>query len=121
MSEQKGAYKYALTADDDAGGVLSLLNPEGADLIVTKLTINVTTVATAACTLDGGVGSSASTKYDNLIDGQDVNGATGAFANLGTNGKRAMLWEDDNYLTISKATGATAGLVGYAYVEYVRV
>lgn len=123
MSEQKGAYRAALTAADTGGGVLSLLNPEGVTLIITKLMIYVSTVATAACTLDGGVGAAATTVYDNLIDGLDVNAATGAFDNhedKGTNGKTRQLWTSAQYLTISKKTGATAGLVGYAYVEYIR-
>lgn len=125
MGEQTGAYKVALTAGTDtAGGVLSLLNPEGADVIVTRLVIDITTVATAACTLDAGIGSGATTLYDNLIDGKDVNGATGSFDNLtdaGSNGKARQRWESDGYLTISTASGASAGLVGYAYVQYIRV
>lgn len=123
MSEQKGAYKVALSnASDAAGGVLSLANPEGVDLIVTKIVLDVTTVATAACTLDAGCGSGATTKYDNLVDGLDVNAATGAFGSpSGTNGLPAMRWESNGYLTISTATGAVAGLVGNAYIEYMRV
>ena len=42
MSEQKGAYRAALVAaTTTAGGdVLSLANPEGADLIVTRLIVD---------------------------------------------------------------------------------
>lgn len=123
MSEQKGAYKAALSATTGGGGALSLANPEGVDLIVTRLVLDITTKATAACTLDAGVGSSATTSYDNLIDGLDVNAAAGVFDNVedqGTNGKSAVRWESDGYLTISEKTGAIAGLVGNAYIEYVR-
>lgn len=124
MSEQKGAYKAALAAVTGGGGALSLANPEGADLIVTRLVLDITTKATAACTLDAGVGSGATTSYDNLIDGLDVNAAAGVFDNVedqGTNGKSAVRWESDGYLTVSEKTGAIAGLVGNAYIEYVRV
>jgi len=122
MSAQSGAYKVALGHADTAGGILSLANPEGAAIIVTKLVLNVTTIATAACTVDAGIGAGATTKYDNLIDGQDVHSATGAFGSpSGTNGLPAKLWPSDQYLTISMATGAAAGLAGYAYIEYIRV
>jgi len=117
MSAQSGAYKAALGVVDTAGGVLSLANPEGVDLIVTKLVLNVTTAATAACTVDAGVAANGTTLNDDLIDGQDVHTAAGVFSS-GTN---IMLWESDQYLTVSKATGAAAGLKGYAYIEYIRV
>ncbi len=124
MAENNGAYKVSLTAGTDtAGGVLSLANPEGATLIITRLILDVTTAATAACTLDAGVGSGATTKYDTLIDGLDVNAAAGTFDNVenqGTNGKAAVKWTSGNYLTISTASGASAGLVGSAYIEYIR-
>lgn len=122
MPEQKGAYKVALAALDTAGGILAMANPEGVDLIVTKLVLNVITVATAACTVDAGIAANATTSADNLIDGQDVNAATGAFGSpSGTNGKPAVLWASNQYLTVSKVTGAAAGLAGYAYIEYIRV
>ncbi len=121
MSAQNGALKVALGHADTAGGILALANPEGVDLIVTKLVLNVTTVATAACTVDAGIAANGTTSADNLIDGQDVNTAAGAFAEAGTNGKRAKLWKSTEYLTASMKTGAAAGLVGYAYIEYIRV
>lgn len=124
MSEGKGAYYSALADADTGGGVLSLANPEGVDVLITRLIINVTTVATAACTVDAGVAAAATTSADDLIDGLDVNGATGCFDNIddqGTNGQSVLAWDSDQYLTISMKTGAAAGLVGDAYVEYVVV
>ena len=109
--------KVALAALDTGGGVVSLANPFGADFIVTKVVLNVTTIATAACTVDAGIAAAATTSSDNLIDGQDVHSATGALGEAGTNGKVAQLWESDQYLTVSMASGAAAGLAGYAYVE----
>lgn len=118
----QGAFKVALAALDTAGGIISLLNPEKVDLIVTQIVLDVTTVATGACTVDVGCGSGATTSYDNLIDGQDVNSAAGAFGSpSGTNGKPCIRWESDGYLTASMATGAAAGLAGYAYIHYMRV
>lgn len=124
MSEQKGAYRYVLAALDTGGGILSLANPEGADVIIMRLILSVTTVATAACTIDAGVAAASTTSADNLIDGLDVNSATGVFDNIddqGTNGQSVLKWESGQYLTVSMASGAAAGLAGYAYVEYIRV
>mgnify|MGYP000875309066 CR=1 FL=1 len=118
-----GALKVALAASDSAGGVVSLANPEGADVIVTRLVVYVTAAATASCTIDAGIAATATTSSDNLINGLDVNAATGVFDNItdvGTNGKSRQRWPSNYYLTISKASGATAGLAGYAYVEYIH-
>jgi hypothetical protein len=121
MSAQNGALKVALGHADTAGGVLSLANPEGVDLIVTKLVIDAITAATAACTVDAGIAANGTTSADNLIDGQDVNAAAGAFGSpSGSNGKLAKLWKSNEYLTISKASGAATGLAGNAYIEYIR-
>ena len=124
MSELKGIYKVDLAALDAAGGVLSLANPEAASLFVTRIVLDVTTKSTAACTVDAGIAANGTTSADNLIDGLDVGTAAGVFDNIedgGTNGKATKKWTSGQYLTISKASGAAAGLVGSAYIEYVRV
>lgn len=124
MPEQKGAYVVDLADADAVGGVLKLANPEGADLIITRLILNVTTASTAACTVDAGVAANGTTNADNLLDGLDVNTAAGVFDNIenqGTNGKSAVKWGSSQYLNISKASGAAAGLVGKAYIQWVRI
>ncbi len=123
MSEQKGAYRIALGALDTGGGVVGVANPEGVDVIVTRLIIDVTTKTTGACTLDGGIAAAATTVSDTLIDGLDVGAATGVFGNIddqGTNGQSVVKWGAAEFLTVSMKTGAAAGLAGYAYVEYIR-
>lgn len=120
----EGAYRAALSATTGAGGALALANPEGRPLIVTALILNITTKATAACTLDAGIGATATTSADGLIDGLDVNAAAGTFTNIinaGSNGKAHALWAADTFLTVSEKTGAIAGLVGEAIVEYIVV
>lgn len=124
MPEQSGALKVALAALDAAGGVLALANPEGADIIVKRIILDVTTKSTAACTVDAGIAANGTTSNDTLLDGLDVGTAAGVFDNIenqGTNGVGAKKWTSAQYLTISKATGAAAGLVGNAYIEYARV
>jgi hypothetical protein len=123
MAELKGALVVNLAALDTAGGVLSLANPEGADLIVTRLVLDVTTKSTGACTVDAGVAANGTTSNDTLIDGLDVGTAAGTFDNIenqGTNGLALVKWTSSKYLTISKASGAAAGLVGKAYIQWVR-
>lgn len=125
MSAQSGAYKVALTAatTNAGGGVLSLANPEGVDLLVTRLVLNITTASTGAASVDAGIAANGTTSSDTLIDGLDVNAAAGVFCNIddqGTNGQSVEQWDSDEYLTIT-ASATVAGLVGYAYIEYIRV
>lgn len=114
--------KVALAAVDTGGGVFSWANPTGAAIIVDEVILDVTTVATGVCTLDVGTTAvGATTSSDNLIDGVDVNAATGLFsneANGGTNGKLHQKLAAGKWVTASKASGATAGIVGSATILY---
>lgn len=115
--------KVALAALDTAGGVLAWQNSEeAADIIVTRIILDVTTKSTAACTLDVGyTATSAATSADNLLDGLDVGTAAilaDNLGNAGTNGKTRQKVANGKWITASKASGAAAGLVGYAYIEY---
>lgn len=118
--ERVHSIKRALTASDAAAGVLSLKNATGRPLYVRALVLRITTKATGACTLDAGIAATEALD-DDLIDGLDVGTAAGIFDNVqdsGINGgKRGRLWDKDEFLTISKATGATAGLVGQAIIH----
>lgn len=115
------AYKKALSAAaDTAGAILSVVNPEGVDVVVRSLILDITTASSGSCTVDCGIGTGATTKYDTLIDGVSVASA-GVVSNLkdpGTNGKATVRWPAGQYLTISTASGAIAGAVGSAYVVY---
>jgi hypothetical protein len=125
MGEGKGTYgPVALAASDAVAGVLSLANPEGVDLLIPAggFVLDVTTKTTGACTLDAGIDTDGTGTADTLIDGVDVNAAVGVFdngADKGTNGG-AMKWGASEYITVSKKTGASAGLVGNAYINYIR-
>lgn len=124
MSEQNGAYKVALTAvtGTTAGGCLSLANPEGVDLIVTRLVLDITTPSTGAATVDAGIAANGTTSSDILIDGASVATAAKVLDNIndaGTNGKARQKWTSGQFLTIT-ASATLAGLVGNAYIEYIR-
>lgn len=115
----RGAYRIQLgNAGSAAGDMAAVLNPFGEDVIVTFAALNITTVSTGASTIDVGIGASASTAYDNLIDGHS--GATaGVYAEKGTNGKLVKLWPSTEYLTVSEASGDVTGFVGELLIKYV--
>ena len=114
--------RVALVASDAAGGVFTWTNYHDTAILVHRVVVDVTTAATAACTLDIGVSTTVASA-DNLLDGLDVNAATGTFDNItdkGTNGKSRQRLASGKYITASKASGAAAGLAGYAYIFYTR-
>lgn len=114
--------KVALGVADTGGGVLSWANPETGSIIITRVVLDVTTKSTGACTLDvGTTAASATTVVDTLLDGVDVGTAIGTFDNIedqGTNGTSRQKLATGKWVTASKASGAAAGLAGYAYIEY---
>lgn len=116
--------KVALAALDTAGGVFAWQNPEGASIIITKVVIDVTTVASGAATVDvGTTATNATTLSDNLLDGVDVHTAAGLLGVAdgdGTNGKAQQKLASGKWVTGSKASGACAALVGFAYIHYHR-
>ena len=87
--------------------------------------LNITTPATGAANADAGIAADGSTSSDTLLDGVDIGSAAALFDNnepdeQGTNGKASQLWGSSQYLTVTPSASA-AGLVGYAYIEYIRV
>ncbi len=122
-SNEKTA-KMPLAAGASAGGVLAWQNPEAGAIIVTGLVIDLTTKSTAASTCDFGTAANGTTSNDGLIDGLDTGTAAGTFDNntdKGTNGKTRQRLAAGAYVTGSQATGAAAGLAGYAYISYLPV
>jgi hypothetical protein len=106
---------------DTAGGVLSVANPETSSIIVDRVIIDVTTAATGAATIDVGVAANGTTSSDTLIDGLDVNTATGIFDNIddqGTNGNSVVKLTTSQYITASEATGDVSDLAGKYYIRY---
>jgi hypothetical protein len=125
MAFSRGSFRVALSdAADTSGAVASIPNPEGRTVYVTALIVNLTTASSGAGTVDAGISANSTTLSDTLIDGLNVNAATGVFSNLrepGSNGKAGQPWGATQYLTISRASGAVAGLRGEAIVEYLVV
>lgn len=107
----------AIAAVDSAGGLFAWQNPWSVPILVHKLIVRATTLASAACTADFGVAANGTTSSDTLLDGIDLNGGTSPFAST------AVLQVDENggsndWITGSVATGASAGIVGQIYLAY---
>lgn len=122
MASQVGALKVALSAAaDTAGAILAVLNDSGEDRIITNIILDLTTGATGACTVDVGVAADGTTLNDTLIDGVDIAeaGTYDMVKNAGTNGANARRWNNGTYITASTASGAVAGTVGNAYIQYI--
>jgi hypothetical protein len=121
----KKVAKVALAAVDTAGGCFSFQNPETGAIVVNRVTVDVTTKATSAGTLSvGSTAVSGTTSSANLIDTLDVGTAAGTFDNVtdaGSAGKARQKVAAGKWVTGSKASGALAGLVGSAYIEYFLV
>lgn len=117
--------KIALAALDAAGGILAWQNPEPGDIIIERVEIDVITKSTVACTADAGTtATSAATSSNNLLTALDVGTAAGLFNNTddkGASGKSHQRLAAGKWVTISKASGAAAGLVGFAYIHYVAL
>lgn len=117
-------HSVALTAATvtTGGAVTSIANPFGFDVFITRAILDVTTISTGVATLDIGVAANGTTSNDTLIDGKDVNAATGTFDNItdkGTNGKPTKKWAAGQFVTAT-ASATVAGLVGTLTLECVR-
>lgn len=107
---------------DTGGGIVSWVNPEGVAIIIDRAELDVTTIATAACSVSVGTTvASATTSVATLIDTCDVHSATGLFDNItekGTNGKSRQKLAAGGWVTATSASGASAGLVGNLHLHY---
>lgn len=112
--------RVALAAADTAGGVFAWANPTGGSIIVTRVAVNVTTASSGACTVDVGVAADATTLNDTIIDGVSVaaTGCKDSQKDAGSNGAGMAQVTSTQYVTGSVASGASSGLVGFAYIYY---
>lgn len=101
---------------DTGGGLLGWTNNLGYDIIVTSHQLDVTTVATAACSVEfGGTSTNVTTASTNMIASQDVHSATGQF----NGGALSVKVPNGKFITGSTLSGASAGLVARAYFSFI--
>lgn len=119
--------RVALAAADTGGGIFAWANPETSSILIHRVILDVTTNTSGACTADvGTTASSATTSSDNLIDGISLASSAKVVDNLddtdnGANGKTKQKLATGKWVTASVASGASAGLVGYAYIHYTTI
>ncbi len=106
------------------GAILSFRPAEGSTYVILRAVLVVLTKSTGAATVDIGVGSTATTAADNLIDGCDV-GTAGSvsFDNLtnpGTNGLAGVYMNGTSFINVT-GLADTTGLVGNLYVEFIKI
>jgi hypothetical protein len=101
---------------DTGGGILGWTNNLGYDIIVLGHQLEVTTVASAAATVScGQTPTSATTSSSNMISGQDTHTATGVF----NGGALSVKVANGTFITCSKASGATAGMVARVFFQFI--
>lgn len=113
--------KKAVTvaATKTSGQIVTILNPENADLIIKRQAIHVHTQATAALSVDVGTGAATSTDASQLFSG--LSGLHGApadtiyKANLTTT---EVIWKAGQWLNVTVASGDANGLVADFYTDY---
>lgn len=107
--------KGSLAVSDSAGGVFSLENTFGSDLVITRIILQVTTGASdSEARLDIGTASDATTSSNNLIDGLDVSDV-GIYDNIsdkGSEGSSRLKFGNGAFLNASRSAGSLSGLVG---------
>ena len=124
MAFRKGSFVLDLvaTALTTGGAAGSVLNPEGAQVIITKTTLWMKTQPTGSANLNVGIGATAATDASNLISGLAVGSSTGKAyngLNPAANSEQAV-WDADEYLNVT-GDATTVGMEGRVYVEYVHV
>lgn len=110
-------------ASTAAGGIGSLLNPWGEDVLITRATLYVATPSTGAANIDIGVGSAAATDATDIINALAMNGAITGKAYNGhamqnttkTEITAPAVWQDDYYLCIT-GSASTVGLVAKLFL-----
>lgn len=113
---QDGSYVIGGTltsSTGDNGGELNIANPMARTLLIEELYLNVTTAATAATTLNIGVGATAADN-DSLLDAVSI-AATGwksIAVNGGTNGN-VDEWASSEYITGTKSLDESTAVVEY--------
>ena len=93
--------------------------------IILRAMLDITTVATGACTIDVGyTATTATTTSDTLLDGVDANAAIALFDSMnaaldtGTNAL-AQKAAAAKWVTIDAKTGDSTGMVATLYVQYI--
>ena len=119
----------ALTGGLENAFAFAWQNPESVAVLVHRVLVDVTHIAgTAGALLDIGTAANATTHSDNLIDGLDIQAATGLFDNItdkGSSGKTRQRMDEKNgstdYITGQILVANASALTGNVYIYYTAV
>lgn len=135
VPDQKGFMAYAsttgypcapyvveapITPSDTAGGLFAWANPFPFPVLVEDLTVNVQTGSTGASTFSFGVAANDTTLSSTLLsgtNGQTVQTIASSEPLAATSTTAARLVGAGQWITGSRASGATAGIVGRVHLS----
>ena len=127
--EGKGWMSIPITGGTatSGGGVASIYNPEGVDLLILRSVAYFTTNPAAGANLNIGIGTSATHDASDMASAWAVDDVDGEFHNVSsvnalskTEVGTPAVWTSTKYLNIT-GDSSTASLAGTLYVEYLRV
>ena len=96
---------------DTGGGLAAFANPFGVTAyILPGGVMGITTASSGACTASAGIAANGTTAATNIL------AATSVAASGVTAMTLATTWTTAQFLTMSQATGASAGLIGFISV-----
>ena len=126
MPEGKGCLSGNLIAGGaGVGSMLTLANPEDADLIITRFMMLKNVGAGGVfTTVDAGVTADPAVSSDTLLDGQSLvaAGLLDNITNQANSGLEAVLWPSTSFVVATPSGDISAtGFEGTYYIEYVRV
>jgi hypothetical protein len=127
---QTGWFTIRVTGEATAATcICNVLNPEGVDVLVTRIMWYIKEGAHAASTAHSGFGATGADVHD-FVDGLALNQAD-ATAWLGATQTGAVeaamtaplgvIWADHEYYTITTAAQVSTGLDMYVFIEYIRL
>jgi hypothetical protein len=123
-----GFLKLAIAGEaaTTSGGIGSILNPEGVDLLIVRTFLYARTGSAGAVNLDVGIGATAATKGTDILstfNGIEATIGGKAFycqAVSANETEEAVVWGHDEYLTVT-GSAPSVGLDADLYVEYIRL
>lgn len=128
-TEGRGVLSIHITgvASTDAGGIGSVINPEGVNCVILRTTFYAISESTGAANLSVGVGATAASTNTDILNALDANTMTDdtmwnghAMQNTAkTQITAPALWQAGYYITFT-GSATTVGFEGYLFVEYVR-
>ncbi len=115
--------KVTLIVSGGTGVDNSWKNPYAGDILILDAFLDITTKSTSAATADVGIGATATTTGDTLMDAADIGAATALLSasnDAGSNGGNNRVAASGEFVTVDWKADPV-GAVGTLYVLYVPI